>query len=466
MGSNRRAGDVVRREKRVRGLGVLAAVAAGLLVSAAACVADDAAVAGVTETAIGKGWAKSSINTVIFRHSPLVTFQDTQYAAYYDGDSHVVLAKRKVGSDQWETRTTALTGNAKDAHNTIALGIDGNGIVHMAWDHHNNDLNYVQTVAAGSLELTDKLKTDGVRETKVTYPEFYSLANGDMLLTYRVGSSGNGDVVLKKYDAGKRAWRTLQSNLVKGESVVHPGVTQNAYTEMNVDVTGTIHLGWVWRRTPNVETNHDICYARSSDGGKTWTDSTGRVLALPITDATCEVAVKIPEKSDLINQTTMAADDAGHPYIATYYKTEDNPVAQVRVVYNDGTGWKASQVGTRRTALNLGGGGTKNIPLSRPVVLVDSGAHPRVHVVFRDADRGAKVSLATTTDIAKGEWAIRDLTNESVGSWEPSFDPVLWRTLGILDLLLQKVDQLDGGDNQVRANGPEPTMVYVLECRP
>ncbi|MGN6370769.1 MAG: BNR repeat-containing protein [Phycisphaerae bacterium] len=427
---------------------------------------DGGAAEGATEIAIGKGWAESSINTVIFRHSPLVTFRDTQYAAFYDGGGHVVLAKRKVGADQWETRRTALTGNAKDAHNTIALGVDGNGIVHMAWDHHNNDLNYVQTVSPGSLELTGKLKTDGVRETKVTYPEFYSMANGDLLLTYRVGSSGNGDVVLKRYDAGKRAWKTLQSNLVQGDSVLHPGVTQNAYTEMNVDVKGTIHLGWVWRRTPDVETNHDICYARSTDGGLTWTDSTGKELALPITDATCETAVKIPEKSDLINQTTIAADDAGHPYIATYYKTEENLVAQVRVVYNDGTGWKSSQVGERQTALNLGGGGTKKIPLSRPLVLVDSGEHPRVHVVFRDADRGAKVTLATTTEIAKGDWKMRDLTTEGVGSWEPTYDPVLWRTRGILDLLLQKVDQLDGGDNQVRAHGPAPTMVYVLECKP
>ena len=51
----------------------------------------------------------------------------------------------------------------------------------------------------------------------------------------------------------------------------------------------------------------------STDGGVNWTDSTGKPLVLPITDATCEVAVQLPEKSDLINQTTLAADDKGHP---------------------------------------------------------------------------------------------------------------------------------------------------------
>jgi len=414
---------------------------------------------------IGLGWSKSSINTVIFRHSPLVTGNGKQYASFYDADGRVVLAERESASNTWRLAASQYTGNAADAHNTISLGVDGNGIVHIAWDHHNNDLNYAQTLSPGSLQLTARRKTDGERESRVTYPEFYELANGDLLLTYRVGGSGNGDVVLKRYNSAEGKWCTLQSNLISGKSAKAP-ITQNAYTEMNVDLHGTIHLGWVWRRTPDVQTNHDVCYAKSSDGGKTWTDSTGRPLSLPITDANCETAVSIPENSDLINQTTLAADDAGHPYIATYYKTPDNPVAQIRIVYNDGNGWKTSQVGDRHTALNLGGGGTKRIPLSRPLVLVNSGELPRVHVIFRDEERGARVSIASTDNIQSGHWLIRDLTRESYGSWEPSFDPVLWRTRGILNLFLQNVDQLDGADNQVRTDGPVPTMVSVLECKP
>ena len=235
---------------------------------------------------------------------------------------------------------------------------------------------------------------------------------------------------------------------------------------MNVDVKGTIHIGWVWRRTPNVETNHDVCYARSTDGGANWTDSTGKSLVLPITDATGEVAVPLPEKSDLINQTTLAADDAGHPYIATYYKTATDPVAQIMIVYNDGGGWKTSQVGTRRTALNLGGGGTRKIAISRPLVIVGPGANPAVHVIFRDADRGDRISMGTTADIGGGKWDVEDLGTEQYGSWEPSYDATLWREKGVLDLLVQKVDQLDGADGTVRKDGPAPTVVSVLECQP
>ena len=167
---------------------------------------------------IGLGWAQSSINTVVFRHGPLATYHNAQYAAFYDGDGNVVLAKRTLGSTTWETKVTQYHGNGRDAHNTISIGIDGSGILHMAWDHHNNDLNYVQTKEAGSLELTDRLKTDGEREKNVTYPEFYSLANGDLLFTYRVGSSGNGDVILKRYITGEKRWTMVQPNLITGKS--------------------------------------------------------------------------------------------------------------------------------------------------------------------------------------------------------------------------------------------------------
>src|SRR4051794_35914926 len=71
---------------------------------------------------IGEGWARSSVNTVIFRHSPMVTFGDTQYAAYYDNEGKVVLAKRKTSEETWEIKNTGLAGNATDAHNTITLG--------------------------------------------------------------------------------------------------------------------------------------------------------------------------------------------------------------------------------------------------------------------------------------------------------------------------------------------------------
>jgi hypothetical protein len=415
---------------------------------------------------VADAWAKSSVNTVIFRHNSLVTFGDIQYTAFYDNDAKVILAKRKLSESTWQLKNTGLSGNAADAHNTITLGMDGTGILHMSWDHHGNNLNYVHTKAPGTLELTDRLKMDGVRETQVTYPEFYTLPDGDMFFLYRVGQSGNGDLVLKRFHpAGpdkEGAWTTVAQNLVAGEG------RQNAYPEFCVDPKGTLHLGWVWRRTGDVATNHDICYAKSADGGKTWTDSTGKLLALPITAATCEVAMKIPEKSELINQTTITADAAGHPYIATYFRKEGQSVPQYEVIYNDGTTWKSSQVGERKTPFSLAGGGTKRIPISRPLMIADSSVTPiRLTVVFRDVERGDQVSIATTSDISKGHWDIQDVTQMAGGwgSWEPSYDPTLWAAKRKIALVVQKTDQVDGGDNARRTDVPA-SKLYVLEFSP
>ena len=87
------------------------------------------------------------------------------------------------------------------------------------------------------------------------------------------------------------------------------------------------------------------------------------------------------------------------PYIATYYKTGDDPVAQVDDRLQRRVRMENLPVGTRRTTLNLGGGGTRKIAFSRPLVIVGPGPNPRVHVVFRDADRGDRISMGTTTDI-------------------------------------------------------------------
>ncbi|MFH1719601.1 MAG: alpha-L-fucosidase [Planctomycetota bacterium] len=48
---------------------------------------------------VANGWAKNSVNAVVFRRNSVVTHEDTQYVAFYDEDANVVLAKRTLGTD-------------------------------------------------------------------------------------------------------------------------------------------------------------------------------------------------------------------------------------------------------------------------------------------------------------------------------------------------------------------------------
>jgi hypothetical protein len=185
-------------------------------------------------------------------------------------------------------------------------------------------LQYCRSRAPESLDLSEEMPMIGHKENRVTYPEFYDLPGGGLLFLYRDGSSGNGDLMLNRYDLKSGRWLRLQDGLINGEG------SRNAYWQMTVDRRGVIHLSWVWRETGDVATNHDLCYARSMDGGKTWRKSSGEKYSLPITAASAEYAVRIPQRSELINQTSMATDALGHPYIASYWRAEGNQRAAIQ----------------------------------------------------------------------------------------------------------------------------------------
>lgn len=403
---------------------------------------------------VGEAWAKNSVNAVVFRTST-VSRGDTQFTSYYDPEGYVVLAKRKHGSSDWEVRRSQYKGNVNDAHNCISIGVDGKGFLHVSWDHHNNPLHYAMSTAPGSLELTEMLPMTGQHEGQVTYPQFYTLANGDLLFLYRDGASGRGDMMLNRYvvEAGK--WEAVHHPLISGEN------QRNAYTNtMAVDKKGGLHLSWVWRESWDVATNHDVGYAFSPDGGKSWVDSKGKTYELPIVEKTAEVAWRVPEKSELINQTSMTTDGDCHPVIATYWRDEGSQVPQYRAVWFDGQEWKCSMVGERKSAFSLSGGGTKRIPISRPQVV--AGAKGEIYVVFRDEERGSKVSVAVSEDREHSEWRVLDLTETSVGAWEPSLDPVRWAQAGELNLFVENVGQ---GDAEGVEDIP-PQTASILEWKP
>jgi hypothetical protein len=404
---------------------------------------------------VAEGWAKNSVNTPIFRASAVTTHADNQYVAFYDEDSHVVLAKRNLNSTSWRIHKTAYKGDAADAHNSISIAVDGSGVLHMSWDQHCDPLRYCQAVAPGALEPTSTLPMTGHDEDRVTYPEFYSLPDGDLLFLYRDGSSGDGNTMLNHYDTETCRWSIVQHPLIDGQG------QRNAYTnQMAIDRRGHWHISWCWRETGDVSTNHDLCYAKSTDGGISWQKSTGEKYNLPITAENAEYIRRIPQNHELINQTSMTVDSKGRPVIVGYWRPENTDVPQYHVAYFEGATWQTRQVSRRVSAFRLSGRGTKRLPMSRPKVLAD--ADGRVYVLFRDSERASRASIAVCQDADYVDWRVLDLTTESVGEWEPNYDPVLWERQNVLHLFLQRVEQQDRDVLQDVA----PQMISILEWTP
>ncbi|TMI63510.1 MAG: neuraminidase [Bacteroidetes bacterium] len=412
----------------------------------------------VTVTNVDSGWAGNSINTVVFRKNSLVTYGDFQFIGFYNKDGDVILGKRKSGNKNWELIKTNHKGNIKDAHNDISIMIDGAGYLHMAWNHHTNPLNYSISKQPLSLEMSDKIQMTSLFETSVTYPEFYKMPDGDLLFLYRDGASGKGNLVINKYSIKSKQWRQLHSNLIDGEN------KRNAYWQACVDNKGIIHISWVWRESSDVSSNHDMCYARSTDGGVTWERSTSEKYSLPITAATAEYVWKIPQKTELINQTSMCTDANGNPYIASYWREEDSAIPQYHILFNNNNKWNMQSLDFRKTPFSLSGGGTKRIPISRPHVIVwNENKRTCVGLIFKDEERNNKVSVAINDNVNSSKnWKIFDLTSTSVGSWEPTYDTELWKKKKILNLFVQKTEQTDAEG----ISGLQPQMIQVIEWKP
>ena len=187
----------------------------------------------IKESVVGSGWANNSVNTVIFRQNAITTYKNTQFTAFYDGESNLVLAKRNLLHGVWKTNKTQYKGNTADAHNAISIAVDSKGILHVSWDHHDTKLRYAMAKEPLSLELGDEISMTGIEEEKVSYPQFYNLSsNGNLLFLYRSGMSGRGVLVVNNFDSKTGKWSQLHQNLLDGEG------ERNAYWQAYIDNLG------------------------------------------------------------------------------------------------------------------------------------------------------------------------------------------------------------------------------------
>lgn len=408
--------------------------------------------AAITRTTIAPAaFAGSSINTPPGFHQSLVSNGRRQYAGYYAPDGTVVIAARDWPAGAWTTHPTPFRGNPADAHNTIALGLDGTGALHLAWGHHNIPLNYARSTPAAPLTFGDPSPMVGRHESRVTYPQFLPLPAGDLLFVHRDGGSGRGNLLLNHYAATTATWTRLHDNLIDGENA------RSAYPAFYIDRRGTLHLAWTWRRTPDVATNHDLAYARSPDGGRTWTDAADRPLTPPFTAAHAAYAARIPENSRLMNPPALAATAAGRPLLLNYWSPGPGEPPRYHLLSPtaDGTAWTTRVLEMDTINFTLGGTGTRRPPYSRGVFLATARGG---HFLFRHDTHGAAAIVISAPDLADptAPWTTTVLPTGDLGGWEPSADAHVAAHHESLEFLVQPVTQRDGNDHEAAPAAPTP----------
>ena len=149
------------------------------------------------------------LNGLAFQQSPLTTFGDYQYVAFYStspkgyGHHYVNLGRRCVSPSLGDWQYFAFADYEQttlDEHNTISMGISGDGKIHLSFDHHDVPLNYrvsstgvaktipsqwTQSAFGGS--VVHNLPGSTGPWTPLTYPRFERLENGDLLMEFRIG---------------------------------------------------------------------------------------------------------------------------------------------------------------------------------------------------------------------------------------------------------------------------------------
>lgn len=394
---------------------------------------------------LGDAWAGNTINTVIFRHHGILTHGKTQYTAFYVDTHTLRLVQRDLAADTLKTHDIPGEYNLRDAHNSISLGVDRQGHLHISYDHHATQLRYRRSSNPGDITAwSDELPMTGAHEEKVTYPTFI-LPHHDFPLTflYRDGIHDKGTARIKTYDEATQTWTNHPQAILSGSE--QKPWTSNAYwNHPAVGTDGSLHLSFVWRTHTLGEeqriNNINIGYACSHDNGLTWQTSQKRPYKLPITQVNAETIHPVSPGSNLINQTSMALDSCNRPHIV-FYADDPDGIPQYQHLWFDGKVWHHQVVSNRTEAFSLQGAGTLQIPICRPEIVIDQ--QDNVFIIARGDYTGNRMAATflPAPNYAYQANNIQMLSKEDLGFAEPIIDRIRWQQENTLTLLLQHNQQ-------------------------
>lgn len=286
----------------------------------------------------------NNVNGRTYQRHPMTTFKGYQYTTYYDDARHVCLGRRKLPDGPWEIiRFTDYTIDNNDSHNSTTVGICHlDGTIHLAFDHHADPLNYrvslpgVATDPEGTSWSTASfgavMNTLGSISVgnNFTYPSFFNAPNGNLMLYYRDGGSGNGDGMLQEYNGTAGEWSSGMGKIISRSGSYTGVVSTNSGSRCpyinGISYAGDrLHASWGWRESANgASNNHDLNYAYSDDDGRTWFNSAGIQIgtigsgALSINSPGLVVAA-IPQNNGLSNQYTHFAYPDGSCHVMLSY---------------------------------------------------------------------------------------------------------------------------------------------------
>jgi len=279
--------------------------------------------------------------------------KDCVYLGFYAPDHSMVIGKKSLKENHWEFKTLP-TKIGWDSHNYITMVFDNNDYLHVAGNMHACPLIYFRAEKPDDIQsLVQRDRMTGNREKLMTYPCFLFDKEHHLIFTYRDGVSGNGSQIWNIYSEETQSWSPLLDQpMFDGENL------RNAYfLSPKQGPDGYFHICWVWRDTPDCATNHDISYARSPDL-RSWEDSSGNPIELPITLAKGEIVDPVPVGGGILNSLQSLSFDNQGQVILSYTKYDENGHIQIWNARREKDGWHRVQASDFDLDWHFSGGGS------------------------------------------------------------------------------------------------------------
>lgn len=218
-----------------------------------------------------------NVATAYAMSNKIVTTGDHTYVSWLDGPSTVRI--QVFDHATGDPGGIADIGKGDDNHGGPALTVDRKGNLHIVYGPHHSPFQYRRTMREGDIRSWSPVIRFG---RKCTYPSLVCGPDDTLHLTCRGGNTPCGLHYYRKHAEGP--WT---GPVVLADADVPDGYTQfgNALT---ITDDGVLHLAFHFYEV-HPAAGKAVAYMRSPDGGKTWTDTKGRKLSLPVTPKTAEL---------------------------------------------------------------------------------------------------------------------------------------------------------------------------------
>jgi hypothetical protein len=279
----------------------------------------------VEEMAVDSVWAANKVSFALH------TLGKQQFIAYYNSDRMMTIASRTIGSNGW-TKKILPNQLRWDSHNYVALGVDAQGYLHLSGNMHADPLVYYRSTKPYDVSsMVEINRMVGKEENRVTYPKFFTDKDSNLYFSYRIGGSGNGNILINRFNPATGTWqRYLTKPLFRG---TEGNNSRSAYHKFLKDRAGNFHYVWMWRWSPLVETNHQLCYATSTDLIH-WKNAAGDTVSLPLKPDNEKLIVdNTPTKGGLHNGSYQLILTPNNAPLIGYTKYDEQGLTQLYLAY-------------------------------------------------------------------------------------------------------------------------------------